>query len=655
MLLLNLLIFIIAFLGGMVLHRWVARKWFDATDAISEKELFLNGLLASLIINGTIGTYLALAHLFYPMMFLMIFLPILLYLHNDRNATWKEARSLGLEFINSFINLDFLTIISLLAWLFLGCSLITLGLIPTETIDAWVYHLPIALSINTNHGFLYPQIDHLFFANQPLFMHVLFAQLISINPHYIAANLVNILIYLFMFISLAAPWKNRSLALLLLVFFIGFANYGFSSGVPTTLTDMPRSCLSVIGIVYIAFYWQQRIPYYLALAAMFIGAAIATKYTELLGLGFLGLAIFTNLNNRNGLILTIKCASIILLVSSYWYLKNWIFFNNPIYPFLLGHPGLSDSWMNEYMLEMSRSFDPAFRHFQRNLMTIQGWIDFYHVLWDWFFSNRQIAQAALILSLIGVLVSPKLIGSLLASTIFLFVFWYVVMFNHVRWAIPANMLMYTTGIYAFLALTQRINKLYFIAQLQKYLATNKGPCTLSALAIFAILWYYQPINTVMHRELIINFRSGYIDPIFNSLTPNGIENSLGSNRKGYTLYRYITKNDLRGVFQPYDNGVKMYAAAYNGGQSGDWFMDISEVPQSLSELKKMVVDKKINYFIADVKINPTQYERLGPNKVEISNLFIESLRLNSELIMEDSHGWKLYKITRTLNSASAKS
>ena len=64
MLLLKLLVLLISFLSGIVVNHWIARRFFSATSDLKEKEILLHGLLVSIIINGTIGTYLAILKIF---------------------------------------------------------------------------------------------------------------------------------------------------------------------------------------------------------------------------------------------------------------------------------------------------------------------------------------------------------------------------------------------------------------------------------------------------------------------------------------------------------------------------------------------------------------------------------------------------------------
>jgi len=621
----------ICFLGGMVVHRRLARRWFNALESLDEQELLMHGLLASVIINGTVGTYLAMLHLFYPAAFAAVFIGCMLWLREDARATFQAARAAIADLAQQVRSLRPLPILALCGCLFLGAALLAMGRIPAENIDVWVFQLPLAFSVLEHHGFAHPLIGHLFYSHQPLFVNVLFAQALAIEPHFGAAAGVNVLIYLFTLISLAALCRERSLALVLLLLLIG-GNAFLATGVPVPLTDMPRSCLSVLGLTCAATYASRRVPYHAALAAMCIGAAIATKFTELINLLLFGALLLPALRDRAGQALALKCAALIAVVASYWYLKNLVLLGNPLYPFLFGHPGLSDAWMADYLAEMTRAVDPSLRHLDHNLFSIQGWRDFAETVWTSFFENRRIATGMLLLGLCASAAAPRRILPLLSITLFLFAFWYVVMFNHIRWAIPAFMLLYVTGIYALLFFLERHPPLRRLpAWLQARLLGRKAAYAILVAAMLAV------------AVLIARYSPPRIAESVIALRPGGIDQLLASTREGYALYRWVTQRDLHRVLQPYDNGVKVYAAAYNGGRAGDWFVDILDIPANIDDVPGYIAGHQIGYFITRPDLKPVEAERLGPARLQAAGKVIDVLKPGAQLLLEDANGWRLYR------------
>jgi hypothetical protein len=633
----------VCLLGGMAVHRALARRWFGALEDIPERELLLHGLLASLIVSGTLGTYLALLHLFYPLAFAAVFAAVLGWLREDARATLLEARRAARELLGDLRRLRLLPLFATLGFVALGVMLALLARVPTDNVDAWAFHLPLAFSIVEHHGFIHPQIGHPFYSHQPLFINVLFAQALTVEPHFLAAALVNILIYLFTLLSLAAVWRQRALAFCLLLAVVA-TNTFFTLGAAVPVTDLPRSCLSVLGLAFAALYVGRRIPYYAALAALCIGAAIASKFTELVSLMLFGLALLPGLRAPAGRRLALRCALLVAAVASYWYVKNLVLLGNPLYPFLFGHPGLSDAWMTDYMREMTTAFDPAQRHLQHNLLRYEGWRDFLGMSWAGALSNRPLAVLALLCGIAGTWAAPRCIGPLLSVTLFLFVFWYAVMFNHIRWATPAYLMLHVTGCYAALALLEKFTptRLWLERSQSLFASISLNALLVAAgCAGLALLWALPPSSRVsqsLHARL-----QPMAEPVSASLHAGGLSAYLARTRKGYALYREVTQRDLRGVFQPFDSGVKLYATAYNGGVAGDWFVDITQVPADLPDPRRYIEDQKIAYFITRDDLEGAELERLGAARLATATRVIETLKPGAQLVLEDAYGWKLYR------------
>ena len=324
-------------------------------------------------------------------------------------------------------------------------GLFFLAQIPAETIDVWVFQLPLSISLADHAGFIYPQIDHPFYANNPLFFNLLFAQALLFTDHYIAANAVNIVVYVAFIVTLLT-YAGRGRALAFLVLYALFVNFTFfTPNVAVPLIDLPRTCFSVLAIVFADRYLRDGRCYDIVMSGLLVGAAIAGKYTELVTLGLIGLCLLPRLLRERRIWLhMIGFGTAVLAVASYWYLKNWILLGNPIYPFLFAHPGLSDRWVADYMQEMSRAFDPAHRIYVTNLLTVQGWRDFGFVVYEFFFAGRR-AQGAALLFVIGIALPFVRLRMLAFCTIALFIVWYAIMFNSIRWAMPAYLLFFVSA------------------------------------------------------------------------------------------------------------------------------------------------------------------------------------------------------------------
>lgn len=89
---------------------------------------------------------------------------------------------------------------------------------------------------------------------------------------------------------------------------------------------------------------QPRLPEWglLALAGALMGFALGTKYMALGGAGVLGLVVLWQ-SRKDGWRLVVRNAAVYglaaLLVGGPWYLKNWLWTGNPVYPFFISPGG----------------------------------------------------------------------------------------------------------------------------------------------------------------------------------------------------------------------------------------------------------------------------------------------------------------------------
>ncbi|MBY5758154.1 hypothetical protein HFO07_16050 [Rhizobium leguminosarum] len=523
------------------------------------------------------------------------------------------------------------------------------ALFPSSVDDVWVFHIPLANSIIDHAGFVTPQIDHPFYGNIPLFFNLLFALVMMVSGHWTGAAIINIAIFfgfLFLLSSCASRWRACGFFLVAaLILSIPF----FRGSVGEPMTDLARSCFSVAAVLFLWRYLETRRPAELFHCALVLGGAVGGKYTELQMVGLIGLALMPVLiKGRVSLPLFLSCLCTFLAVAGYWYAKNLIVLGNPIYPFLFGHPGLTDAWMADYTLELGRAFDPANRRFVTNLATLQGWQDFLYILYDWFLARKPNAFVALALILAGLAVAFRRIAFLAAIVAAMFVIWYTVMFNHIRWATPAYLLFFSTGFIGASLVRERLDKwldrrvLPQIAPLAKIVSSRAcmvaTPVVVSLLAGGLWISHWHQVGGGAGLDPV---KAKELDVVLGMIS---VDEYLESHRKAYFLYRYIADHDLRTVFQPFHNSNTLLSTAYNDGRDGGWQLPRHVLPAPGSDIDAFIKYNHIGYFIVTPDAGSAFLaERLGEDKMVMANSVVAHMMPRSSLILTDRFGWKLYR------------
>jgi hypothetical protein len=297
---------------------------------------------------------------------------------------------------------------------------------------------------------------------------------------------------------------------------------------------------------------------------------------------------------------------------------------------------------------MKRPFDVADRAFDTNLGTLRGWHDFWVVMRDKFVWLRNAAFVALA----GFLLPLPRRWLLPFWSLFLFIIWYAVMFNSIRWATTAVLL--TTSA-AFLVCAFVVDRLLDVwdgrgQALLSHLAGSlrreilgPGARMAASLALVLIL-AFMGIRIARHHGQY--FLPSWMDEtLLTALTRSGDpEKYLDATRPDYELYRYIGRHQLSQVLQPYDNGATFYASAYNDGQPNRWILHYRTMPARIADTGAFLARNHVRYFIQPSALNAVEVERLGPDHVALANRMIAELKPHSRLLIADSFGNRLYEI-----------
>ncbi|MBY4613576.1 hypothetical protein [Rhizobium redzepovicii] len=640
-------------LFGLTLNRalvlWLNRGFHppvrDGTD------LLLSGILPGIALVGGLATALGVIHLLRIEIVLPLAAILMIWRRNDVLATFVDLRNLAGVGVRATANGNPFPLLASGAFIVLIGVISVTALFPAGSADVWAFQIPLAQSIVSHGGFVTPQIGSNFYGNIPLFFNVLFASTLLFVDHWLGAGLMNAAIFLGFLLLLTHRWRAAGL---LLVFFLIVFQPFFTPGVAVPLTDLPRSCFSVAAVLYLWRYLETGRPSEIVSCALLVGGAVGGKYTELQMVGLIGLALLPSIyRGKMPFSLFLTCLAAFLSLAGYWYIKNLIVLGNPIYPFIFGHPGLSDQWMADYRLELGRAFDPANRVFVTDLTTRQGWHDFFFILHDWFLDRRRYAIVALILIIGALLASFRRIFVLVATTAAMFIIWYAVMFNHIRWATPAYLLYFSTAyigaslIVEKIAVSKTAQPGGFVFDMSARLlagrrAINGHLFTLAVVVIALVVFCLPAVKFVYRpsRQPYSWMEQGVMEVLIGRQKLDGF---LGAQREGYIIYRYVAANDLRTVFQPFDTGSILFAAAYTGGRDRGWLLPPYIFPDSENDVDAFVKRNNIRYFIRVTEKQELLAERVGAAKFGLAQITISRMLPESTLLLKDGFGWELYR------------
>ncbi|HEY70242.1 MAG TPA: hypothetical protein G4O08_06635 [Anaerolineae bacterium] len=116
--------------------------------------------------------------------------------------------------------------------------------------------------------------------------------------------------------------------------------------------DLGWAALEFLALFVVMIGWKTRHRRFYIIAGLLSGLAMGSKYLGVIGFAVLG-AFLALAHIRDGwkefFRSTLSYALPAVLVASPWYLKNWIWLGNPVYPLYFGGPGWDTTRLNLYM------------------------------------------------------------------------------------------------------------------------------------------------------------------------------------------------------------------------------------------------------------------------------------------------------------------
>lgn len=214
------------------------------------------------------------------------------------------------------------------------------ALTPTTDYDGLVYHLTAPKTYLAKHRLVsFPHIPQ---ANFPATAEMLYTIAMGLGSP-MAAKLIHLsfaLLTSMAVFSMARRFLNPKVARLSLAVLWSIPIFVVEAG--WAYTDLVWTFYEFLALYAFLLWRQSPNRKWLLCCGLFMGFAFGTKYLALQGfiLLFVAIAFSGWQSNRGRLDRTAKdlllWVAIVTALASPWYLKNWIWLSNPIYPYLFG-------------------------------------------------------------------------------------------------------------------------------------------------------------------------------------------------------------------------------------------------------------------------------------------------------------------------------
>jgi 4-amino-4-deoxy-L-arabinose transferase-like glycosyltransferase len=212
-------------------------------------------------------------------------------------------------------------------------------LTPPHVADELIYHLPVPQQF-VQAGRVFPSYDNSL-GNVPFLLHMIYTLCLMVRSD-VAAKLFSLFVAVTTAISLYAFCRRFIRRRVGIVAMIAF----FGSGMIVEIAVTTRIDVSLAGMLFASTYAMinylaTRARAWLWLSAVFAGFSLGIKHTAALWIFFTGiLYLVETIRSRQSLgkilQLGVLYTVVALAVASPWYIKNAVWFHNPLYPFITG-------------------------------------------------------------------------------------------------------------------------------------------------------------------------------------------------------------------------------------------------------------------------------------------------------------------------------
>ena len=221
---------------------------------------------------------------------------------------------------------------------------------PAWDYDGLMYHLPGPTYFLANHRIL-PNLEN-WYVNGPFTVEMLFTYGLA-HGDVVFAKLIHYALgwlYVTSAVAVARRWLGTREAWLSAVILMGIPTLPIWAAF--AYVDLGWASFEFLAAASALVWWQTGSRRWLLLAGLLAGLAMGSKYTGLAGfaaLSFLVAVMGWRAGLRRLLGNVSLFAGVAAVVASPWYLKNWLWFGNPVYPLYLGGPGWDAERLRLYM------------------------------------------------------------------------------------------------------------------------------------------------------------------------------------------------------------------------------------------------------------------------------------------------------------------
>lgn len=298
-------------------------------------------------------------------------LPVIILLAALAAVSFKSWRRLAELPRNVFAFAESSNSHQVIVLLFCGllALLLTRAAIPPIMPDEVIYHLPVTKAF-VERGRIFPVIDN-FSGNLPFLIHMVYAICLLAKAD-IAAKLFSLVLAVATALAVYAfcvRFINRHTGFVALFAF-------FASGMVVEVAVTTRIDVSLAGMLFLTTYalivWRETHRWgWLIASAMLGGFSLGVKYTAAIWLALLGVMfLIDSMLKKDGVSALIRSGVLYTLiamaVASPWYIKNAIWFRNPVYPFFTGEvseygPGRAGYFNEEDERKITAHYEAARR------------------------------------------------------------------------------------------------------------------------------------------------------------------------------------------------------------------------------------------------------------------------------------------------------